>query len=86
MSDKWHDEFNFILEFIEAADFNEPIAIVQLRALWTAFCFHHNLDCDTREYDNCVLEMWNYLTENPSNPWPSLEFDKFDYSMGAWLS
>ena len=86
MTDQWKDEFNFILEFIEWADFDEIIAVKQLRALWTAFCFHHNVDCDTREYDSCVLEMWNYLTDNISNPWSSLDFDGFDHSIGMWLS
>lgn len=44
-------EFGYMKAFIVEGDFSDERYRAQLRALWTAYCLHHNLDVDTTEYD-----------------------------------
>lgn len=78
-------EFDYILEFAEATDFAAFVALKQLRALWTAFCLHHDLDPDTGIYDCYLLELWNYLEENVTNPFAGLDYGRYDLFMGGQL-
>lgn len=78
-------EFDYILEFIEGGDFVQFVEVKKLMALWTAFCLHHGLDPDTSTYNCYALEMWNYLEENLTCPWPPDKFENFGLFMGANL-
>lgn len=40
-------EFGYMKAFIIEGDFTDDAYRSQLRALWTAYCLHHNLDVDT---------------------------------------
>lgn len=56
------DEYNYLLKFAAGADFEVgELAEKQLRALWTAFCFHENLDVDTAEYDAKLQALYQQL-------------------------
>jgi len=54
-------EFKFLLDFAASADFFFRTQRVQLRSLWTAYCFHTNMDVDTRSYDRDLRLVWDAL-------------------------
>lgn len=55
-------EFGYLLKFASGADFEVgEMAEKQLRALWTAFCFHENLDVGTAEYDAKLQTLYQQL-------------------------
>lgn len=55
-------EFGYLLKFAAGADFETgELAEKQLRALWTAFCFHEGLDVDTAEYDAKLQALYQQL-------------------------
>lgn len=45
-------ELEFIIGYIEKGTKR------QLRSLWTAYCLHHDLEADTRDYDYDILRIW----------------------------
>lgn len=45
-------EFNYMLAFVVESSFENELSRDQLRCLWTAYCFHNNLDADTYEYES----------------------------------
>ena len=62
-------EFQFMLQFAkersnEASEPWDKIEREQLRALWTAYCIHENLDRDTRGYDEALTELWQSVVED----------------------
>ena len=77
-------ELEFICEFAKESDLEYEIAQRQLRSLWTAYCFHNNIDCDTRRYDNDLSTIWDTVYENDTRPWKdddeemTVGFDLFD--------
>lgn len=54
-------EFGYMKAFIIEGYFENETEREQLRALWTAYCCHHNLDVDTMEYDNDLLGLWSEM-------------------------
>lgn len=79
-------EFEFLLRFAAEAFIGEETVFSQLRSLWTAYCFHHDLDVDTSRYDNDLLSLWEAVTrsgEEDTQHWS--DFDSFDQFMCAWL-
>lgn len=74
-------EFNYILAFVVESSFENELSRDQLRCLWTAYCFHNNLDADTYEYDGDIRALWNAIAaqEPDSADWHDL--DSFAYSM-----
>lgn len=85
-------ELEFILNFIKETDFGYGVCCKQLRSLWTAYCFHNDIECDTREYDNDIRAIYSALEKNTSCPWKDIEddgiigFELFDMFMGEELS
>ncbi|WP_289026717.1 hypothetical protein [uncultured Flavonifractor sp.] len=56
------EEFHYLLKFAAGADFNAGgLAERQLRALWTAYCFHESLDVDTAGYDRRLQALYQQL-------------------------
>lgn len=52
----------------------------QFRAVWTTYCFLLDLQPDTSEYDNKLMEVYNgYWYFDPVN------FDEYDLFMGELL-
>lgn len=72
-------EFNYILAFAVESSFENELSRDQLRCLWTAYCFHNNLDADTYEYDGDIRALWNAIAaqEPDSADWHDL--DSFAY-------
>lgn len=85
-------ELQFIFDFITVADFGYATECCQLRSLWTAYCLHTDMVCDTKEYDNAILTIWSAVEKNTSCPWEDDEeegiigFELFDMYMGEELS
>lgn len=86
------EEFEFILDFARDGDFGYDVCCRQLRSLWTAYCLHNNMECDTRVYDNDIRDVYNVLEKNASCPWGDddeegiIGFELFDMYMGEELS
>ena len=72
-------EFGYMKAFIIEGDFTEDACRSQLRALWTAYCLHHNLDVDTLEYDDDLLGLWSEMHKlGNANGWSEYgEFVEF---------
>ena len=56
-------EFGYMKAFTVEGHFDNEVEREQLRALWTAYCLHHNLDVDTAAYDTELAELWLKITE-----------------------
>ena len=56
-------EMKYLKEFVRQGCFDEELSRDQLRCLWTAYCFHHNLDVDTSGYDEDLNELWDAMGE-----------------------
>ena len=83
-SDKQETEFDYLCGFAKEADFEcEALPAEQLRALWTAYCFHTNLDIDTFECDTALRKVWEVLKDKESCCWDN--FDEFDHYMADGL-
>lgn len=54
-------EWKYLKAFARESSFDEELPREQMRSLWTAFCFHHEMIVDTSEYDNALLELWNFM-------------------------
>lgn len=86
------EEFEFILDFAKKMDFYFQAARQQLRSLWTAYCLHNDMECDTKDYDNDIRTIYNVVSKNDSCQWVDNEeegingFDLFDLFMGEELS
>lgn len=75
-------ELEYLKNFVHGGDFDEKLYQDQLRSLWTAYCFHHNLTVDTQEYDNTLLGLWNLL-DVQQDAW--MDYDTFDSSLCKFL-
>lgn len=77
-------ELAYLTAFVRESDFDESITLNgQLRALWTAFCLHHNLDVDTAAYDAIVCQLWQAMTPASRASWS--DFGSFDDFMCEYL-
>lgn len=78
-------EFDYMRGFIDGADFFDEIPLKQLWVLWTAFCFHNNLDADTGVYDSYLRELWEALLHNSTSGFEPDDFEQFDIDMAKYL-
>lgn len=79
-------EFDYMRGFIGGADFGiGNISFTRLRALWTAFCLHNNLDVDTYTYDRYLAMLWKSLLENGTGGFGLDSFDEFNSHMAEYL-
>lgn len=85
-----NDEFKYILSFVtesRGSSFtNEELFAHQILSLWTAYCLHEGRTCDTGQYDNELLSIWELLEENNKPESCYKNFDEFDLFMGQYLS
>lgn len=81
------DEFKFIIDFARNEDLGYDVCYKQLRSLWTAYCLHNNIECDTGSYDSRLCDIYHALKKNTSCPlWVDEEtemvnFNRFDNYM-----
>ena len=80
---EWQSEFAYILKFIKESE-GDIIYMEQLRALWTAFCLHQNIDVDTHKYDDAMLDIVECLKKTDSSLY-KCEFEKFYNEMSKYL-
>lgn len=79
-------ELEYLKEFAKTGDFDYQLARNQLRALWTAYCFHEGLDVDTARYDRYLRDLWDAIpagSDLRDIDWHN--FDAFDNFMCAYL-
>lgn len=79
------EELDFILAFIEESSFDEELVCQQLRSLWTAYCLHHGLDVDTRDYDADITTVWTVMSENEDDNAYWSDFDSLSSYLCAEL-
>ena len=75
------EEYEYILTFIKEAEesVSEPLIFNQVRALWTAFCLHHNVCVDTHDYDWRVMELAKAMGVEYKN------LNQFDNELAQYL-
>lgn len=76
---------DYMAAFVAEAFFDSEIECDQLRALWTAYCLHYNLDVDTAEYDQELRKLWKEVadTENDTAYWG--DFESFGNFIAKYL-
>jgi len=75
---EWQNsELVYLKEFAVHNDSGDLLARKQLRALWTAYCFHAGMLVDTAPYDNRILHLWNEM-EDAKQTRGFKDFDDFD--------
>ena len=79
-----HSELVYLIDFAVRNDSGDPLAREQLRALWTAYCFHTGMLVDTAPYDNKILHLWTEM-EDAKQTRGFKDFDDFDGFMCEWL-
>ena len=73
-------ELDYMVRFAIEADFDmEELPASQLHALWVAYCFHNNLDTDTRGYDLALAWLWEAVKDKNCSVWR--DFDSFQSYM-----
>jgi len=74
-------EMQYMIDFIQEYDLGNPDFDIQgckqLRALWTAFCFHHSMDVGTAGYDARLAELWANLVAH----YVTWRWDEFELYM-----
>lgn len=58
---KRNDEFREITNFVKGMYFHERRDFEILRAMWTTYCLHWNLNIDTADYDNDIRCLFNFV-------------------------
>lgn len=79
------EELDYILAFVEENTFDAEISCQQLRSLWTAYCLHHGLDVDTRDYDDDMSTIWSVMSENEEDNAYWSDFDSLNNYLCAEL-
>ena len=74
-------ELKYLHMFVTHNQFDEKLSRNQLRALWTAYCFHNDFIVDTATYDRELLTLLEKIEYKKG--WS--DFDDFDNFMCAYL-
>lgn len=80
------EELHYLLRFAKEADFSEEISCLQLKALWTAYCLHKNLDVDTIAYDKKCKKIWDAIRETEPDTAHWSDPESFDLYVGEFLA
>lgn len=78
-------EFKYMAAFAVESYLIEELARDQLRALWTAYCLHHNLDADAYEYDDDLSQLWEVVSEAGDGTSEWSDYDGFCNFMCRYL-
>lgn len=71
------EEFDYIVNFIKGLDYVDYQVEGQLLALWTAFCLHQNIDADTLQYDNYIVELFETTKSIQDDSYSEKNLEKF---------
>ncbi len=77
-------EMAHLMDFAAINDSGDLLAREQLRALWTAHCFHANWSVDTAPYDSALLALWERM-EDEGQTRGFKDLDDFDNFMCGLL-
>ena len=77
-------EMAHLMDFAAINDSGDLLAREQLRALWTAYCFHADWNPDTASYDSAMLSIWERMREAGQTRGYK-DFDDFDNFMCGLL-
>lgn len=92
---KRNDEFQEITKFVKSMYFYERRDFEVLRAMWTTYCIHWNLQIDTADYDNDVMCLFNLVRATAlqakeqmldAEKLKRLYFKSFDNFMGKYMA
>ena len=72
--------FNYLKSFMIKCDWNDGNTPEQARAIFTTLCFVGNIDADTSECDNILIEL--YSEADMEN---IISYDEFDYFMVEFI-
>ena len=78
-------EFEYMKQFIAEAFFDFENDCEQLRSLWTAYCIHCNLECDTARYDSDLRSLYEEIGRDTCGFGPWSSFSRFDEYMCRYL-
>ena len=78
-------ELSWINSFVSEGFFNDGTSANQLRALWTSYCLHHNLDADTEDYGEDLRGIWQALQSSGSTLPYWNNFENFNNFMTSHL-
>ena len=78
-------ELDYVRSFARGVEsWTDHLQLYQLRCLWTAYCFHQDMEVDTFSYDNELMQIWQnmcgadeilILTMNSTTTWPNFWFE-----------
>ena len=55
-------ELDYVRSFARGVEsWTDHIQLYQLRCLWTAYCFHQDMEVDTFSYDNELMQIWQSM-------------------------
>lgn len=88
--DRWRGidrstEFAYMIQFADDRFLDEELGRDQFRALWTAYCFHHDIHVDTGKYDADMLQLWDAVQKVDRETADWSDFDSFDGFMCRYL-
>lgn len=72
--------FDYLKSFMIGSNWNEGNTPEQAKAIFTTLCFVGNIDVDTSECDNILLELY-YDAEMED----IMSYDEFDYFMVEFI-
>lgn len=78
-------ELKYLKDFVQQSSFEDKNSRDQLRCLWTAYCFHQNLDVDTSGYDNDLLELWSLMLDKEHKTADWEDIDSYEGFMCCYL-
>lgn len=78
-------EYEYIIDYINGASFDNEVCCDQLRCLWTVYCLHYDIEVDTYRYDSNLLKLWEEIlkTEEDTSDWS--DYESFDNYMCRYL-
>ena len=73
-------EMEFLLDFTSCHSYDYHKE--HIRILWSAYCFHHDIEPDTSTYDQSLLSLWNEVKRQEKI---SQSYDEFYDYMSEFL-
>lgn len=79
------EEFQYLMSFIRETEVFHEAFWQQLRALWTAYCFHKNIDIETAVGDEREYRIWHELLPRMGKDCPEMSLSDFSSFMWALM-
>ena len=79
------NELELVRRFAREQTLDTEFGREQLRCQWTAYCLHNELEVDTREYDQALMELWEAVSATETGPAGWNRFSDFDGFMCRFM-